>query len=117
MISDAIDDLIFESLRNFDGKLDPVDHVFEGLINFSFLIDSLSIANIKIFTLKNEVMSRQHDKEFCANAAVLDCKLVLERARIKRALDRKILSMLNSVKNGDEHAGTVEEVKNYGGET
>jgi hypothetical protein len=71
------------------------------------LVDRLTIVNIKLYNLKNEVMRRQDDKEFCAQAAVEDVALVMERARLKKCIDEKLVYV---IKNVDSYNP---EVKNY----
>jgi hypothetical protein len=112
-ISEHIEKTIESSVENFDGSYN-LDNPFEKLLSFGELVDRLSIVNFKLYTLKNEVMRREDDKEFRAWASVEDVKLVEERARLKKCIDEKLISMIAKYKSGDKNAGFNSEVKKYG---
>tara|TARA_Y100000310_G_scaffold337079_1_gene423209 strand:+ start:1049 stop:1396 length:348 start_codon:yes stop_codon:yes gene_type:complete len=112
-ISENIEKIIQSSVENFDGNYN-LDNPFEKLLSFGELVDRLSIVNFKLYTLKNEVMKREPDTEFKAWASVEDVKLVEERARLKKCIDEKLISMIAKHKSGDENAGFNSEVKKYG---
>ena len=112
-ISDNIDTIIKNSIMNYDDSY-VCNNPFEELLSFGELVDRLSIINFKLYKLKDEVMIRENDKEFRAWASVEDVKLVEERARLKRCIDEKLLSMIKKIQTGDEMAGFNAEVKKYG---
>lgn len=102
-ISDLINQVIEDSVKNFDGTYGlTVINSFEELISMGELVDRLSIVNFKLYTLKNEVMKREGDKEFAAWATIEDVRLVEERARLKRCIDEKLSNVIERiVKTGD----------------
>lgn len=113
-ISDHIDELIINSIKNYDGSL-ICGCSFETLLSFGELVDRLSIVNFKLYNLKDEVMIRQDDADFRAWASVEDVKLVEERARLKKCIDEKLISMIQKIQSGDKSGGFNPEVKKYGG--
>jgi hypothetical protein len=113
-ISDLIDDKIVESIKAYDNSYELGDNPFEELLSMGELVDRLSIVNFKLYKLKDEVMDRPDDSEFKSWASVEDVKLVRERARLKRCIDEKLLSMLSKVESGDNTGGFNPEVKKYG---
>ena len=112
-LAEYIDKIIECSVESFDQSYD-LDNPFEKLLSFGELVDRLSIVNFKLYTLKNEVMRRQGDKDFGAWASEEDVKLVEERARLKKCIDEKLISMIAKYKSGDKNAGFNSEVKKYG---
>ena len=64
--------------------------------------------------LKDDVMLKENDNEFKSWASVEDVKLVKERARLKRCIDAKLISVINKISNGDSSGGFNPEVKKYG---
>jgi hypothetical protein len=114
MISDNIDKIIEEAIKNYDGSY-VCGNPFESLLSFGELVDRLSIINFKLFKLKDEVMNRPNDMDFRSWASVEDVKLVKERARLKRCIDEKLVAIIQKVQNGDEKGGFNPEVKKYGG--
>ena len=112
-ISDNIDNLIKIAIDNYDGNF-ICDCSFVKLLSFGELVDRLSIVNFKLYKLKDEVMDRQNDREFCSWAAIEDVKLVEERARLKRCIDEKLISMIQKIQDGDSVAEFNPEVKKYG---
>lgn len=100
---------------NTEKKVDYESNPFEELVSMGELVDRLSIVNFKLFKLKDDVMSnRKDDETFRAWASVEDVKLVMERARLKRCIDEKLLTIIKKVKTGDETGGFNPEVKKYG---
>ena len=112
-ISDCIDRLITNAIKNYDNSF-TCDNSFEALLSFGELVDRLSIINFKLYKLKDEVMDSE-DTKFRAWASVEDVKLVEERARLKRCIDEKLISMIQKMQDGNENGGFNPEVKKYGG--
>lgn len=113
-LSSAIDATIMNAVATFvDEQVSEYDS-FEQLISMGELVDRLSIVNFKLYKLKDNVMDRQDDEKFRAWASVEDVKLVMERARLKRCIDEKLLTIINKVKTGVDNGGFNPEVKKYG---
>lgn len=112
-MDEIINSIIENSIDNYDKSV-ILDNPYEDLISMGEIVDRLSIVNFKLFTLKDEVMKRQKDKNFCAWASIEDVKLVKERSRLKKCIDQKLVSMINKVINGDKSGGFNPEVKKYG---
>lgn len=113
-LSDNIDSVIQESIKNYDQSYELGNNSFEELISMGELVDRLSIVNFKLYKLKDEVMDRPEDEDFKSWASVEDVKLVRERARLKRCIDEKLLYVINRVTSGDNTGGFNPEVKKYG---
>ena len=117
-MSSEIDKLILESIRSYDQsyelRVSVKDNPFERLISMGELVDRLSIVNFKLYKLKDEVIDRPNDEEFRSWASVEDVRLVEERARLKKCIDMKVISMFQKHKEGDSEAGFNPEVKKYG---
>lgn len=113
-LSSAIDATIRDAVAQFSVGNETQYGSFEELISMGELVDRLSIVNFKLYMLKDEVMDRQNDTEFGAWASVQDVKLVMERARLKKCIDEKLLSMISKVNSGDNTGGFNSEVKKYG---
>ncbi len=77
------------------------------LLSMGELIDRLSIVNYKLYDLKNQVMKNQDKEKFLAVAAIKDVALVEERARLKRAIDEKLIAMITNPNYNPE-------IKSYG---
>ena len=90
-ISDNIENTILNSIDNYDQSY-TLGNPFEELMSMGELVDRLSIVNFKLF------------------------KLVRERARLKKCIDEKVISMFTRYKSGDVSAGFNPEVKKYGNE-
>ncbi len=105
-VADKIERHIVRTIGNFDSKT-VHDCPFNKLLSMGELVDRLTIVNIKLYNLKNEVMRKQKDKAFCAKAAVEDVALVMERARLKKCIDEKLVY---TIKNVDSYNP---EVKSY----
>ena len=112
-ISDVIDNLIKKTVDNFDGSY-TCGCSFSDLLSFGELVDRLSIINFKLYNLKDNVMDRQEDKEFCSWAAREDVNLVEERSRLKRCIDEKLIAIIQKLLSGDCKGGFNPEVKKYG---
>lgn len=112
-ISDFIDLTIIQSIKNYDGSY-ILGNPFEELLSMGELVDRLSIVNFKLYKLKDEVMDRPNDESFKSWASVEDVKLVRERARLKKCIDEKLISMIARIDTGDNTAGFNPEVKKYG---
>jgi len=108
-----IEKVIQTSVENFDGSYE-LGNPFENLLSFGELVDRLSIVNFKLYTLKNEVMKKKDNQDFRAWASVEDVRLVEERARLKKCIDEKLISMIAKHQGGDKNAGFNSEVKKYG---
>lgn len=113
-LSELIDLTILESIKKYDNSYALGENSFEELISMGELVDRLSIVNFKLFKLKDEVMNRQDDEVFKSWASVEDVKLVMERARLKRCIDEKLISIINRINNGNNTGGFNPEVKKYG---
>jgi len=113
--SEIIDYCIKDSVRSFNEIYDNKDQPLLELVSMGELVDRLSIVNIKLFNLKDKVMNTS-DESFRAWASVEDVKLVMERSRLKRAIDQKLIYTINIIKNGDSSGNFVPEVKRYGNE-
>jgi hypothetical protein len=114
-ISNNIENCILNTIKSYDGSY-TLDNSFEELLSMGELVDRLSIVNFKLYKLKDEVMLRPNDDEFKSWASVEDVKLVRERARLKKCIDEKVISMFKRYKDGDINAGFNPEVKKYGDE-
>lgn len=112
-INDDIDTIIKNSIMNYDGSY-MCDNPFEVLLSFGELVDRLSIINFKLYKLKDKVVDNE-DVKFRAWASVEDIKLVEERARLKRCIDEKLISMIQKIQNENEDGGFNPEIKKYGG--
>jgi hypothetical protein len=112
--SDILEKYVEKAVESYDGSYDSTDP-FKDLISMGELVDRLSIINFKLYTLKDRVMESEDDK-FRAWASVEDVKLVMERARLKKAIDVKLVHMINNMLSGDKSAGVNSEVKRYGNE-
>ena len=113
-LSELIDLTILESIKKYDNTYNLGKNSFEELISMGELVDRLSIVNFKLYKLKDEVMDRQDDEKFKSWASVEDVKLVMERARLKRCIDEKLITTINRVNNGNTSGGFNPEVKKYG---
>jgi NACalpha-BTF3-like transcription factor len=113
-ISNLIDEQIHLAIKNYDNSYELGDNPFEELISMGELVDRLSIVNFKLYKLKDEVMDRQDDEKFKSWASVEDVKLVMERARLKRCIDEKLITTINRVNSGNTSGGFNPEVKKYG---
>ena len=114
-MNEIIDKIIKASIDSYDGSYE-LENEFEELLSFGELVDRLSIVNFKLFTLKDEVMKRSSDAKFCAWASVEDVRLVKERSRLKKCIDKKLISTISRLANGDITGGFNPEVKKYGKE-
>lgn len=110
--SETLEKYIKSAIKNYDGSYDMVDP-FAELISMGELVDRLSIVNFKLYTLKDKVMESE-DQNFRAWASVEDVKLVMERSRLKKAIDIKLVYMIDTVISGDSSGGVNSEVKRYG---
>jgi len=109
----VVNESIIRVIENYTGDF-KLDNPFEELLSFGELVDRLAIVNFKLYTLKDEVMRRKSDTKFCAWASVEDVRLVKERARLKRCIDEKLISIIARILNGDSAGGFNAEVKKYG---
>jgi len=112
--SDAVEKCIELAVESYNGNYNSSE-ALQDLISMGELVDRLSIVNFKLYTLKDKVMESDDDG-FKAWASVEDVKLVLERARLKKAIDSKLLYMITTFLEGDESGGFNPEVKRYGNE-
>ena len=113
-MSEDIEKIIIESIKNFKSDKLHSDCPFEEILSMGELVDRLSIVNFKLYKLKDDVMLKENDDEFKSWASVEDVKLVKERARLKRCIDAKLISVINKISNGDSSGGFNPEVKKYG---
>ena len=112
--SEVIEKHIDSAVELYDGSYNNIDPL-KDLVSMGELVDRLSIVNFKLFTLKDKVMESTDDS-FRAWASVEDVKLVMERSRLKRAIDGKLVYTINKILSGDETGGVNSEVKRYGNE-
>jgi len=110
-LSYAIEEVVTDAVKNYDGSYNSED-LFKELLSMGELVDRLSIVNFKLFTLKDKVMETE-DAEFRAWASEEDVKLVMERSRLKRAIDEKLIYTVSKIDNGEDIA-FIPEVKRYG---
>jgi hypothetical protein len=98
----------------------------EELTSLSELIDRLSIENIRLWNLKDEVMilkkeldggvSKEREQEIykiLANKAIADVDIVKKRSAVKRAIDESLVRLIQDVTKGKKVAITNEH-KSYG---
>ena len=112
--SDTLENYVKKAVVSYDGSYNNEDS-FADLLSMGELVDRLSIVNFKLYVLKDKVMESQEDT-FKSWASVEDVKLVMERARLKKAIDAKLVHMINIILSGDESGGFNSEVKIYGHE-
>ena len=108
MLSELIEAEIIEAISKYKSH-NFVTYASLELLSMGELVDRLSIVNYKLYDLKNEVMKRQDNESFLAAAAIKDVALVEERARLKRAIDEKIIAMVSNPNYNPE-------IKSYGAE-
>lgn len=86
------------------------------LIGLGELIDRLTIVNMKLYNLKDEVMKRKGPESvpFRAWAAEEDIRLVMERSQAKRAIDEKIYTMMLEFITTGSIPRQNKETKKYG---
>ncbi len=98
----------------------------EELTSISELVDRLSIENIRLWNLKDEVMalkkelesgpSKEREQEIyklLANKAFADIDIVKKRSLAKRAIDEAIIRLVNDIINGKK-TSIANEHKAYG---
>ena len=109
-LSDTIENIINKAIIEFDGscKCEP----FEEILSIGEIIDRLAIVNFKLYTLKNQVVKKSNDKDFCAWAAKHDVFLCDKRSSLKNCIDAKIFAMIR--KNLDHLSSSQPETKLYG---
>mgnify|MGYP003631537402 CR=1 FL=1 len=112
--SELVEQYVNDAVKNYNGSYNKEDHLQE-LIGMGELVDRLSIVNFKLFTLKDKVI-QSSDASFRAWASVEDIKLVMERSRLKKAIDSKLVHIINKILSGDATGGINSEVKRYGNE-
>jgi hypothetical protein len=111
-VSQLIDGVISQSVQSFHEADYQELNEFEELLSLGELTDRLTIVNIKLFKLKDDVMSSD-DAEFKSWAAEQDVYLVMERARLKRCIDTKLKTEIDRIVRTGE-SGYNPEVKKYG---
>ncbi len=98
----------------------------EELSTISELIDRLSIENIRLWNLKDEVMalkkeldngvSKERELEIykiLANKAIADVDIVKKRSAVKRAIDETVIKVIQKVVKG-QSVSVTNEHKAYG---
>lgn len=98
----------------------------EELTTLSELIDRLSIENIRLWNLKDEVMilkkeldsgvSKERETEInkiLAGKAIADVDIVKKRSAVKRAIDETLVRVIQQVTKG-EKVNITNEHKSYG---
>ena len=112
MLSDLFDKVIREEVEDSQCSLGAEINEFEELLSMGELADRLTIVNIKLYKLKDDVMDSE-DSEFKSWAAEQDVYLVRERARLKRCIDEKLKSEVKRIiETGESNYNP--EVKKYG---
>ena len=111
-VSDLLDVIISESSQAFHSYDYKEVNEFEELLSLGELVDRLTIVNIKLYKLKDDVMVSEDDS-FKSWAAEQDVYLVMERARLKRCIDKKLKAEIDRVLTTGE-SGYNPEVKKYG---
>jgi len=114
--ADVLDCIVDIAVVDFVDDKELSQTAFTTLISMGELVDRLSIVNIKLFNLKNDVMRNQAvspgdprvDDSWFKDAAIYDVRLCEERSRIKSCIDKKLLLM---IKGGSD---LNEEFKSYG---
>jgi hypothetical protein len=106
MIANKIEMIIKKTISKAD-KQELHECCFSKLLSMGELVDRLTIVNIKLYGLKNDVIRNKKDKRFLSAAALTDVWLVEERARLKKCIDEKLLMYIKNAK------GFNPEVKNY----
>lgn len=104
--SKTIDLIINKAIKNSTTE-ECIASSFEKILSMGELIDRLTIVNLKLYNLKDEVIKRKEDQEFLAQAAIKDIYLVEERSRLKKAIDEKLIAMINN-------PAFNPEIKSYG---
>ena len=112
--SEIIEKYIDSAVESYDGSYNNMEPL-KDLVNIGELVDRLSIVNFKLFTLKDKVMESD-DESFRGWASVEDVKLVMERSRLKKAIDSQLVYTINTILAGDCSGGINPEVKRYGNE-
>ena len=112
--SDSVEESVDCAVKSYDGSYNNTEPLLE-LVSMGELVDRLSIVNFKLYTLKDKVMESEDDT-FRSWASVEDVKLVMERSRLKKAIDSKLVYMINTMLSGDASGGVNAEVKRYGNE-
>ena len=98
----------------------------EELTSLSELIDRLSIENIRLWNLKDEVMilkkeldsgvSKEREAEInkiLAGKAIADVDIVKKRSAVKRAIDETLIKVIQDVTKGKK-VNVTNEHKSYG---
>lgn len=118
MISDEVEKIIEKAFeKDKECVYEYTENIYEDLISLGELIDRLTICNYKLYRLKDDVMKETATKDFKAWAANQDVKLVLERSRLKKCIDQKVISMIDAYKNNKEKSFFNPETKNYNNES
>ena len=112
--SELVEKQVELSVKSYDGSYNNTEPL-RDLVSMGELVDRLSIVNFKLYTLKDKVMEST-DESFRAWASVEDVKLVMERSRLKKAIDRQLAHMICTILSGDTSGGSNPEVKRYGNE-
>lgn len=105
-LHELIEAEILEAITKYKGQVVLPSAAIE-LLSMGELIDRLSIVNYKLYDLKNAVVKNKDDASFLAHAALRDIALVEERSRLKRAIDEKLIAMIQNPTYNPE-------IKSYG---
>lgn len=105
---------------------EPKKHFMEELTTISELIDRLSIENIRLWMLKDEVValkkeldkgvSKEREQEIykvLAQKAIADVDIVKKRSAVKRAIDESLIKLVENVTKG-KTVNVTNEHKSYG---
>ena len=111
-ITELLNTIIRKSSESFHSYNYKEVNEFEELLSLGELVDRLTIVNIKLYKLKDDVMLSEDDS-FKSLAAEQDVYLVMERARLKKCIDKKLKADIDRVLNTGQ-SGYNPEVKKYG---
>jgi ribosomal protein L33 len=108
-MDETIQKIIEEVLLDYS-NIDIKNNIFEEILTFGELVDRLTITNIKLYNLKNDVM-RSTDEKFKSDSCITDVRLVEERSKLKSAITSKLMYCIKKVINNKPE---LVEVKKYG---
>ena len=111
-LSDLMNQVVSNSVEYWEFADYKESNEFEELLSLGELTDRLTIVNIKLYKLKDDVMLSE-DPTFKSWAAEQDVYLVMDRARLKRCIDKKLKAEVDRVLTTGK-SGYNPEVKKYG---
>ena len=118
--TDEIEKIIIAAVERAAPLIKEADRTdtssFEEILSFGELVDRLSIVNLKLYNLKDDVARVMEDgaHQYLGGwAAEEDVRLVKERARLKKCIDEKLFILIGKVLH-DGDFGYNPETKKYG---